>query len=289
MFIKSFVTNIYASIVINRSMIYNDTKKGSTMTFKGIIKKLREEANLSQQEVANSIGVVRPTYAGLESGRREPTLSELRKLADLHSVTIEQLAQGTMDVSGAQPELEATQNTVNDDIVPRTVPREQVEKFKNVLLYLLDKVGAKPNVGETVIYKLLYFIDFDYYEKYGKTLIGAQYIKNHFGPTPISFKKIVEEMQEKEQIDTVSGSYFKYKQRKYMPRVAPDLSELSAQELEHINEVIQRLGDKQAKELSEMSHKDTPWIATEIGQPISYQLAMYRTPATSVKAFEDEL
>jgi transcriptional regulator with XRE-family HTH domain len=259
------------------------------MTFKETIKKLRDEANLSQQDVADSIGVVRPTYAGLESGRREPTLPELRKLAELHSVTIEQLAQGTMDAPSVQPELEPTPKNVVDEIIPRAVPREQVEKFKNVLLYLLDKVGAKPNVGETVIYKLLYFIDFDYYEKYGKTLIGAQYIKNHFGPTPVSFKKIVEEMQEKEQIDVVSGSFFKYKQRKYMPRIAPDLSELSAQELEHINDVIQKLGDKQANELSELSHKDTPWIATEIGKPISYQLAMYRTPATSVKVFEDEL
>ena len=259
------------------------------MTFKDVIRKLREDAQLSQQDVAATIGIARPTYVGLESGRREPTLSELRQLAELHSVTVEQLVQGSIDTPTVQPRLEPASKTADDNIVPRTVPREQVEKFKNVLLYLLDKVGAKPNVGETVIYKLLYFIDFDYYEKYGKTLVGAQYIKNHFGPTPVSFKKIVEEMQQEEQIDMVSGDYFKYKQRKYMPRVAPDLSGLSAQELEHINEVIQRLGDKQAKELSDLSHQDTPWIATEMGQPISYQLAMYRTPLTSVKAFEDEL
>ena len=44
------------------------------------------------------------------------------------------------------------------------IPVENIEKFKQVFLYILKKVGAKPNVGQTVLYKLLYFIDFDYYD-----------------------------------------------------------------------------------------------------------------------------
>ena len=71
------------------------------------------------------------------------------------------------------------------------VKPENLKKFKEVLLYILSKVGSKPNVGETVLYKLLYFIDFDYYEKFEEQFIGATYIKNHYGPTPIEFKKIV--------------------------------------------------------------------------------------------------
>jgi len=31
----------------------------------------------------------------------------------------------------------------------------------------------------TVLYKILYFIDFDYYEKYEEQLMGALYIKNN--------------------------------------------------------------------------------------------------------------
>jgi hypothetical protein len=60
------------------------------------------------------------------------------------------------------------------------VPQKNLKKFKEVLLYILEKVGGKPNVGMTVLYKLLYFIDFDYYEKFEEQLIGATYIKNHF-------------------------------------------------------------------------------------------------------------
>jgi len=48
------------------------------------------------------------------------------------------------------------------------ISQANVKKFKEVFLYILEKVGARPNIGETALYKLLYFIDFDYYEKYQK-------------------------------------------------------------------------------------------------------------------------
>ncbi len=56
---------------------------------------------------------------------------------------------------------------------------QDVEASHLDLLYVLNKVGCKYNVGETVLYKLLYFIDFDFYEKYEEQLIGATYVKNH--------------------------------------------------------------------------------------------------------------
>ena len=52
----------------------------------------------------------------------------------------------------------------------------------------------------TVLYKLLYFIDFDYYEKFEEQLVGATYIKNHFGPTPVEFKKIVDTIKLKREL-----------------------------------------------------------------------------------------
>ena len=39
------------------------------------------------------------------------------------------------------------------------------EKFKNVLHYIVYKCGLKNNVGRTVLHKLLYFSDFNYYGK----------------------------------------------------------------------------------------------------------------------------
>jgi uncharacterized phage-associated protein len=156
------------------------------------------------------------------------------------------------------------------------------------LLYVLEKVGSKSNVGMTVLYKLLYFIDFDYYEKFEEQLIGATYIKNHFGPTPVEFKKIVESMESKGEIETVKSKYFQHEQTKYLPRRVSDISVLSAKEIKHIDEVLSRLSDKSATELSLYSHKDVPWIGTSNGQIINYESVFYRTPETSVRIYADD-
>lgn len=151
-------------------------------------------------------------------------------------------------------------------------------------------MGGKANVGMTVIYKLLYFIDFDYYEKYEDQLMGLKYIKNHFGPTPIIFEKIIQDMIENEEIEVIKSKFYQHEQKKYLlnPAIEPDLSILNGREMEHIDWELQRLSDLNAVTLSELSHKDVPWISTEPGMPIEYESVFYRTLDTSVRIYEND-
>jgi uncharacterized phage-associated protein len=142
-------------------------------------------------------------------------------------------------------------------------------------------------VGETVLFKLLYFIDFDYYEKYEEQLIGATYIRNHFGPTPVEFIKIVAQMIENKELEKIETQYFKLQQRKYLPRREPNLDKLTAKELELINDVINKLAHKSARELSDHSHNDVPWKDTPDGMPIDYESVFYRTPDYSVRNYDE--
>jgi uncharacterized phage-associated protein len=165
------------------------------------------------------------------------------------------------------------------------VPQKNMEKFKEILLYILNKVGSKPNVGETVIYKLLYFVDFDFYEKYEEQLIGAAYLKNHYGPTPVEFEKIVEEMAGKDLV-RVQSTYFNFPQNKYLPLRKPDLSKLKANEIETIDNVLNKLSDMNASQISDYSHNDVPWLTTEDEEIIEYESAFYRTAPYSVREYE---
>lgn len=49
------------------------------------------------------------------------------------------------------------------------------QKAREVILYILNKY---PAMKETVLYNMLYFIDFDYYERYEEHLIGFTWKKN---------------------------------------------------------------------------------------------------------------
>jgi uncharacterized phage-associated protein len=168
-------------------------------------------------------------------------------------------------------------------------PQKNLQKFKEVLLYLLDKVGSKSNVVEGVVYKLLYFIDFNFYEKYEEQLVGATYQKNHFGPTPIEFKKIVDKMIADKELVKVECSYFSYPQTKYLPLRRPDLSKLKANEIAVIDHVLNKLSDMNASQISEYSHNDVPWLTTENGGIIEYESVFYRTAPYSVREYGNDI
>ncbi|MCK4781421.1 DUF4065 domain-containing protein [Candidatus Parcubacteria bacterium] len=253
------------------------------------IKALRERNNFSQGYLAGELGMSRPTYTQIEKGERELTITEAKKLAGIFSMSLNDFLQDKLTEREVVLEKEKKGGEAPKPEMRIIMPRANVKKFKEVLLYVLEKIGARPNIGETAIYKLLYFIDFDYYEKFEEQLIGAKYIKNHFGPTPIEFKKITEQMIEKGEIEKIKSKYFQHEQKKYLPRRAADLKILSAQEIQHIDEVLSRLAWKNASELSNYSHSDTPWRVHQIGEEISYETVFYRDDDHSVRNYEDEL
>lgn len=260
------------------------------MTFTTTIRQLREQAGVSQADVAEAIGIARATYASLEADRRPPNLEEINKLAEYYQISPAELIGGQASAVSEPVAAYQFAETANE-IVPRDIdPKTDPEKLREVLLYVLEKVGAKPNVGETVLYKLLYFIDFDYYEKTGKSITGLTYVRNHFGPTPTrDFVSVVEGMKRNNELEVVETKYFKNTQKKYLPRKSARLTDLKADELMHIDETLARLSDKSAIELSELSHYDTPWLAAEDGKPIDYRGVFYRTSRTAVTEPSDEL
>jgi len=253
------------------------------------VQKLRKKHNLSQQFLASELGISRPTYIQIEQGERDLTITEAEKLASIFGIAFEDFRQGKDSAITAEIKEEKAKPRTGRQEMRISIPQKSLEKFKEVLLYILSKVGGKPNVGETVLYKLLYFIDFDFYEKFEEQLIGATYIKNRYGPTPVEFKVIVDSMVAKGELAKVESKYFNHLQKKYLPVREPDLTKLKdARELRHIDEVIARLGDKNAAELSEYSHEDTPWIVAKENQPLDYDAVFYRTPKTSVRNYDEQ-
>ena len=250
------------------------------------IKKQREKNGLSQEYLAKKLHISRPTYAQIEKEKKELSISQAKTLASLFNIAIESFIVGdNQNEIIVKLEKNIKIITKKKTQLRINIPQKKVDKFKEVLLYILKKVGAKHNVGETVIYKLLYFIDFDFYEKFEEQLMGAVYIKNHYGPTPVEFKAITDDMVKKQELIKIKNKHFQYEQKKYLPLKNPDLSKLTAEEIKHIDEVLTRLSDKNAKELSAYSHDDVPWITAQDGKQIEYESVFYRSNKTSVRHY----
>ena len=252
-----------------------------------ILKYLREEQSLSQDDLTSALGLSRQTISKYENGETNFTLDIIKKLSQFFDVDYSCFMDNKLPVRPEYNIIEGKKATEEQEI-RIDIPQENISKFKQVLLYILNKVGAKPNVGQTVIYKLLYFIDFDYYEIFEEQLMGLKYIKNTYGPTPIDFAKLIQEMEKDGELEEVKTKYFNKDQTKYLPIKEPNLSLLSGQEIKHIDDELARLSDMTAKELSEYSHKDIPWIGANMGEIMDYEAVFYRNDDTSRREYVEE-
>ncbi len=263
--------------------------KSKTMLAK-FIQEQRKKRNLTQEFLASALKISRPTYMQIEQGRQDLTITKAQKLADIFGIPFDVFLQGkegakvVIKVKSGKKQIKKEESEIRIN-----VPQEKVDKFRQILLYILKKVGGKPNVGMTVLYKLLYFIDFDYYEKYENQLMGLVYLKNHHGPTPKLFGDLISDMIQKGDVEVVKSKFYQYPQIKYLvnPAVEPDLSILNGKEQEHIDGELQRLSDLTASQLTDLSHKDVPWISAENGKPLDYESVFYRTSETSVREYDD--
>lgn len=252
-----------------------------------LIKRLRDDQGLNQQALADLLAVSRPTLARLESGDAELTITQAQKLCDFFQIDLHSFLEGEVVAISEVTLDKSTEKEASQAAIRISVPQEKVTIFKEILLYILNQVGGKPNVGQTVLYKILYFIDFDFYEKYETQLIGASYIRNHHGPTPVEFKKIVQHMIADGDLEEVNSKYFSYTQKKYLPRRIADLSQISGTEKEHIDMELARLSNMTANELSALSHRDVPWITARQGEVLDYETVFYRTAETSQRAYDN--
>jgi transcriptional regulator with XRE-family HTH domain len=251
------------------------------------LKKIRVEQDISQEFLAGKIGISRPTYAQIESGARDMSVKEAQKLAQFFGLSLKNFLAGEKTIT-PKVELKKSKKLKTQKIESRiSVPQEKVEKFKEVLLYILERIGARPNIGEAVVCKLMYFIDFDYYEKFEEQLIGAKYIKNHFGPTPVAFPEIIAQMEEEGDLTRVIKKYFQHDQKKYLPRRSANLSNFSAQEKELIDWEIERFKGFNATKMRDYSHRDVPWIGANDLQQINYEAVFSRTDEFSVRQYDD--
>lgn len=161
-------------------------------------------------------------------------------------------------------------------------------KFKQVLHYIIHTCGCAPNVGKTVLWKILYFSDFDFYELFEEHLTGEMYFKLPRGPAPSDFDTAIAELTSEGKVGSVDSKFGGYDQKRFLSCEKPDVSLLSATELQHIENTISKYSHMNATQVSAISHADLPYIATKDNMPIKYELVFYRDPQMSVREYQDD-
>jgi transcriptional regulator with XRE-family HTH domain len=249
------------------------------------LKHLRESRSVTQQELADLLKIQRTAITQLESGARRMTVDELQLIGQHFGISMDGFLslKGTTEVAIPKENVKAQKEDTRIAVSKINIP-----KFKTVLLYILEQCAGRPNVGDTVLRKLLYFTDFDHYELYEGHLTGARYKRMPYGPVPVGIEQILESMIEHDEVQRIKTTYFDKPQQRYIPLVKPDMTKINAAEKEVIDRVINRYADWSAKSLSEHSHNDMPWKVTKEGQYIDYELVFYREPPFTVRNYDED-
>ncbi|MBN2245292.1 MAG: DUF4065 domain-containing protein [Candidatus Aminicenantes bacterium] len=246
---------------------------------------MRKQKGFSQDDLASYLEIPRSSFVNVESGKRNISVAELIKLSALLGFSLDRFLSRDYEMEMKIQQVTETEVAYQETRV--SDPELQVDKLKNVILYILERCGGKPNMEERMLYKLLYFCDLNFFETYEDHLTGVRYLKLASGPIPVKTEGVISHMLEHGLLQKIKFEYKGYPQIRFLPMEKPDLTKLNAAEKEVMDQVINRYSDWSVLAMNEYIHRDMPWKATEEGEFIDYELVFYREYPYSVRMYEN--
>lgn len=224
------------------------------------LEKARLARGFTLEQVANSIGLSRQTYALVEAGKRDITLSQAESLAAMFRVSIDELR-------GAP-----------DGVATLSDPQTSLEKYKQMILNAIQFGGdtSDGKITKTKLAKLVYLSDFTWYYDKLVPMSGMSYRKLPRGPVPDIYFRALDELEE-------DGAIAREEKGRNIllslaePGDAP-ANRLSPDEKTEIKKIAEHWQGKQTQEIVDFTHAQLPWQICREGEVIPYGLITQEDP-----------
>ncbi|MEK7167649.1 MAG: type II toxin-antitoxin system antitoxin SocA domain-containing protein [Patescibacteria group bacterium] len=218
-----------------------------------LVKSLRIEKGLSQEEISKKLDLSRSSYIAFEQGRTELSLSQASRIADILGISLEEMK------SGLKPDY---------------------DKYKQMILaFLRFGAGSDGKIPKTKLAKLVYLADFSWFYKNLKSMSGMSYRKIQYGPVPDGYFRAIDEMFEEGVLDIDSKTRdgaFLISQTGSGKRAG--LSRLNPEEEKMIKEISKKWKDKRTQEIVRFTHDQLPYLICEDNEIIPYGLITQENP-----------
>ncbi|EJP83802.1 MULTISPECIES: helix-turn-helix domain-containing protein [Bacillus] len=111
-----------------------------------IIKKLRKERNITQEQLGNAIGVSKMAISYFEKGKKAPGRETLEKIADYFNITTDFLLGRSDDPELTEYESKVVTEEGNNIIkLIETLPKEERQKAWEQLEMYVNYIKSKKN------------------------------------------------------------------------------------------------------------------------------------------------
>lgn len=229
-----------------------------SMNLVNTIEQARLARGYTQDQVAQAIGVSRPTYASIESGKKELTVRQAETLSAMLRISMD-------EILGAADGL-----SVFSDILKST------EKYKQIILNSL-KCGSDGDgkITKTKLAKLVYLADFTWYYLNASSMSGMTYRKLPRGPVADIYFRALDELEEDGRIiREPKGKAILFS---LVEKEAPT-SRLSGDELALIEKIGKAWCSKSTDDIVTFTHEQLPWQICRDGEVIPYGLITQEEP-----------
>ncbi|MDR1700667.1 MAG: helix-turn-helix domain-containing protein [Lachnoclostridium sp.] len=222
------------------------------------IEKARLVYGYTQEQVAHAIGVSRPTYINIESGKKELTVSQAKALSSMLRISMD-------DILGVSDGI-----SVFSDVLKST------EKYKQIILNSLqfgsDEDGK---ITKTKLAKLIYLVDYTWYYLNLSPMSGMTYRKLERGPVADVYFRALDELEEDGTL--IRESKGKAILFSLVEKEAPT-GRLSSDELNLIEKIGKAWRGKSTDDIVNFTHEQIPWQICRDGEVIPYGLITQEEP-----------
>ncbi len=222
------------------------------------IKEFRIEKGLSQEQVAQAIGVSRPTYTAIEAGKKQNLdLDEAQKLANFFGISLGELITGTI---------------------------ENVEKYKQMILsYLRMNISSSRGgkVTKTKLAKLLYLADFAWFYDHLESMSGMQYKKFAYGPVPDTFFRVLDELEGDGKINIArikEGEKDVFLISESENNKNEKITTISGEEQKLMEKIAKKWKNKNTQDIVTFTHNQLPYTICRDNEVIPYELIIQENP-----------
>ncbi len=231
----------------------------SNATIVSRIREARMKAKMTQEQIADALGINRITYMNIEANRSPLSINTLNEICEI--LNIEPIG-----------------------VIESSEPKDDYdeEKFVQLYYYILKKHFSDTGVTKTKLAKLLYLSDFTYYYCYNESITGASYYRNHYGPLAKDFLAITDDQFKKGKI---SIRIFDLAQIISISDTNGDFDPevFTEKEKNIIDMVCNYWKDKNTSEIVNFTHSQKAWQERRDGEYIPYQ-TIKKEPTNNVFA-----
>ena len=232
------------------------------LAMRSVVKEIRKELSIQQKDLAARLEITRQTLTKYEAEPEAIPIPVIKKMAVILGIDYATI----IDNKRYDREEEKTETAEEDATQPGnlvTTSEDVCDKFHQVFLYILSKIGAEVGIGKGTLCRMLYFMEYDWYQETGRDLLFIQFIRDQFGPYPLAFDNMIDRMEKLHLLESFISKSFHHDGTKYIPVKAPRLSALTSAECAFLDKEIGKYHSLSIEDYEPLLAANEPYSITE--------------------------